>query len=140
MEITSTRETHSSNHRVVGGRGERDVEDLISSQSRSFCSWTLQGCTHPLGTRTPGALATSHVFIGLEYLRNGVDVGGPGCRYHGEVVVAIVEQTGQGSEVSELKHRIMEDQYVGTSEDRGEHLSRWYIPEFHWRRRPWIAS
>ena len=109
MEITSTRETHSSNHRVVGGRGERGVEDLIWSPSRSFCSWTLQGCTHLLGTRIPGALATSHVFIELDYLRNGVDVGGPGCRYHGEVMVAIAERTGQESEVSELKHRFMED-------------------------------
>ena len=139
MEITSTRETHSSDHRVVGGR-ERGVEDLIWSPSISFCSWTLQGCTHLLGTRIPGALATSHVFIELDYLRNGVDVGGPGCRYHGEVMVAIAERTGQESEVSELKHRFMEDQYVGTSEAKEEDLSRWYIPEVPshqpWRRQP----
>ena len=69
-----------------------------------------------------------------------VSTSAPGCRYHGEVVVAIVEQTGQESEVSELKHRFMEDQYVGTSEAREEDLSRWYIPEVPshqpWRRQP----
>ena len=42
-------------------------------------------------------------------MQNGVDVVGPGCRYHGEVMVAIAERTGQESEVSELKHRFMED-------------------------------